>query len=115
MTYTTHRALADQLDATQETFDAIQYAVEDAEQFEGHDPFDALHDQPLEVTQQRHVCVVLTTGGPHIVATADFGENGTIHNARLVGIWGGERIELQIHAGSGLYWALERYVEILLD
>jgi hypothetical protein len=115
MTYTTHQALADQLAATEETFDAIQYAAEDAEQFEGQDAFDALHDQPLEITQQRYVCVVLTTGGPHIVATADFSENGTIHNSRLVGVWGGERIEQQIHVGSGLYWALDHYVEVLLS
>lgn len=111
MDYTTQHALADQLEATEETFDAIQHAAEDSEEYEGQDAFDALYDQPLEVTQQRYLCVVLTTGGPHIVATADFSENGIIHNTRLVGIWGSERIEQQVHAGSGLHWALQRYAE----
>lgn len=114
MTHSIQQALADQLEATEETFTAIQHAAEDSKEYEGQDAFDALYDQPLEVTQQSYLCVVITTGGPHIVATADFSENGTIHNSRLVGIWGGERIEQQIHVGSGLYWALERYVEVLL-
>jgi hypothetical protein len=107
--------LADQLQATKQTFDAIQHAAEDSGHFEGQDAFDALYDQPLEVTQQRYLCVVLATGGPHIVATADFSESGTIHNSRLVGIWGSERIEQQIHVGSGLYWALTQYAQGLLQ
>lgn len=114
MTHSIQRALAEQLDAKEETFDAIRNSVKDSEDFEEQDAFDALHEQPLEVTEQRYLCVVLATGGPHIVATADFSENGTIHNSRLVGIWGSERIEQQIHVGSGLYWALERYAEVLL-
>lgn len=111
MTYSTRRALADQLDAQEETFEEIQHALDHSERHEGQDAFDALHDEPLEVTQQRSLRAVLTTGGPHIVATADFDEDGVVENSRLIGTWGHERIERQVHAGSGLHRALQSYAE----
>lgn len=92
----------------------IQYAAEDGEEFEGQDAFEALYDQPLEVVEQRSLRAVLATGGPHIVATADFDEGGVIENCRLIGIWGNERIEKQIPAGSGLHWAMQHYAKSFL-
>lgn len=80
------------------------------DQFEENLSERELWEIPLEITLDPALSVVITTGGPHIEAVAVVNPHG-ITRAALHGYWGGETLTTPIQAGSGIWNALETYLQ----
>lgn len=104
------RELNAELDAKLAHFDDLFAAIDAGEDTDDGDPHDELHEAPLEI--KKALIVVLTTGGPHVEAQMELNADGSISGASLYGYWGGQRSSRAVPEGSGMWRALESYVEV---
>lgn len=103
----TAEMLNNEITAQAEAFDAIF-----AQDFQ----YDALWEQPLEVTVERQLHVTLCYGGPTVEAIADLDDDGSVTDAHLEGWWGSEHQIRPVYRDSKLWDALEFYAEgVLVD
>lgn len=103
MTTSTHIMLTRQMTAQAEQFDEI---------YQEADPYEHLHDAPLEVRVSKQLTVLLCAGGPHVEAVATL-DGHPITDARLVGYWAGASESWPVHQGTALWNALEQYAETI--
>lgn len=103
--------LADRIRANEESFQSIFTALDAGDGHEGEDPIDSLHEEPLEVALQRQVCIVLTTGGPHVEMVATLDADGNVTGASWHSYWGGEKVEKAIHSDDAACRAIEHFVQ----
>lgn len=105
MTTSTKTMLADQMTAQANQFDEI---------YQEADPFEQLHEAPIDIHLDQQLTVVLCTGGPHVEAVATL-DRGDITRARLEGYWAGEKVSWPVTQGTALWQALETYAQLLTD
>ncbi len=80
---------------------------------DGEDPSDALDALPLEVAIEKHIVIVLSTGGPHEEIDAVVDDHGYVMSAAFRAVWGGDRVETPIREGDALWTLAQRFAELM--
>lgn len=79
---------------------------------EAVEEFDEL---PLEVRTERHVVIVLSTGGPHEEIDATLYDDGTVKSATFGAYWGSDKAITQLRDEDALWRLAERYAEYVSE
>lgn len=95
---------------------AIFDALDDGTALDEYDdPQDALDELPLEVKIEKHVVIVLSTGGPHEEVDATLYDDGTIKSATFGAYWGSDKAITQLREEDALWRLAERYAEYVSE
>lgn len=110
--------LTQQIDGTIETFDAVLDAVHAGEPYDdgsgvGQDPMTALDQLLHEVTTFNSVRLLLSGGGPRVVAEAEIDSNGEIVRPRIVATSISDRIEKELASNSSLAAVLQLHASLI--
>lgn len=76
------------------------------------DASDAIAELPLSIETERHVIILLSTGGPAEWIDVELYSNGEIRSAEFVAVWGSDRRATRIDETDALWTLAEQYVEM---
>ena len=99
----------------EEAAQAMLDAADAGEEYEEQDADEAIDELPLEVRAERHVVIVLSTGGPHEEIDATLYDDGTLKSATFGAYWGSDKKETQLRESDALWRLAERYVELVAE
>jgi hypothetical protein len=107
-----------QLDGTAATFDDVFAALDANTDYDDgtgslQDPNVAMGDCVIEVIELRAVRLLLSTGGPRVVAEAIIERDGRASGHQLVGSTLSDQLVRSVSASSGVGRALQHHVDYL--
>lgn len=112
--------LTQQIAGTIETFDAVLDAVHAGEPYDdgsgiGQDPMTVLDQFVHEVTAFRSVRLLLSGGGPRVVAEAEIDPNGEIVRPKIIATSISDRVEQELASDSSLAAVLQLHASLLTE